>query len=110
MLCVRKKNTDKIEYEKFFGKESIECFLRDLELKVASSFEPFVLCGREDEETQKAKELLDGVGIEYRFAHVESDELLPQLISGLTSFIGLEQIARVASYVKHKKSLPERSY
>ncbi len=66
----------------------------------------YILIGDESEDTTIAKELLDEAGIEYRFAYCRTMRgPLPQLVSGLTSFVGLGQISRVAKHAQnHTKS------
>jgi len=65
----------------------------------ATSF--YILIGREDEKTQIARQLLDAAGLDYRFAHADiSEEPLPQLVSGLNTFIGIEQISRIAGWAR----------
>jgi hypothetical protein len=57
----------------------------------------YILIGREDRDTRIAKKLLSEAGVDYTFAHAGiSEGALPQLISGLNSFVGLEQISRLA--------------
>jgi len=57
----------------------------------------YILIGDESEDTTIAKELLDEAGIEYRFAYCRAMRgPLPQLVSGLTSLVGLGQISRIA--------------
>jgi len=66
----------------------------------------YILIGREDEKTQIARKLLDAAGLNYRFAHADiSEEPLPQLVSGLNTFIGLEQISRVAAWAQHNNDV-----
>ena len=56
-----------------------------------------ILIGREDRDTNIARQLLSDAGVEYRFAHADiSEGTLPQLVSGLSTFVGLDQIARLA--------------
>jgi len=62
----------------------------------------YILIGREDDKTRIARQLLDSAGLSYTFAHADiSEEPLPQLVSGLNTFIGLEQISRVAAWAQH---------
>jgi len=57
----------------------------------------FVLIGGQDADTDLARRALDEAGVRYRFAYAESTgEASPQLISGLMSFVGLEQILQFA--------------
>ena len=57
----------------------------------------YILIGDESEDTTIARGLLDEAGIEYRFAYCRAMRgPLPQLVSGLTSFVGLGQISRIA--------------
>jgi hypothetical protein len=57
----------------------------------------YILIGCEDRDTSIARGLLHDAGIEYSFAHADfSDGTLPQLVSGLNTYIGLEQISRLA--------------
>ena len=61
----------------------------------------YILIGREDKDTYFAKQLLSNAGIEYRFAHADiSEGALPQLVSGLNSFVGLDQISRLTKRVQ----------
>ena len=71
--------------------------------------EDYTLIGRNGlSSTEKARELLDGAGINYHFAQADIDEgVLPQLIGGLTAFIGLEQIARAIYRHKRRALQPE---
>jgi hypothetical protein len=63
-----------------------------------SGSSPYILIGREDTKTELARKMLAEAGLAYRFAYADiSEGLLPQLLSGLNVFIGLEQISRVAA-------------
>jgi hypothetical protein len=69
----------------------------------------FILIGSHDSDTQMAKEMLDAAGVRYRFAY--GDPMggpWPQLISGLVSFVGLEQISQVASRAERGGALASR--
>ena len=60
-----------------------------------------ILIGREDRDTNLARQVLRDAGVEYRFAHAGvSEGTLPQLISGLNTFVGLDQISRLAKRVQ----------
>ncbi len=67
----------------------------------------YILIGDESEDTTTAKELLNQAGIEYRFAYCSAMRgPLPQLVSGLSSFVGLGQISRIAKRAQnHTKSV-----
>ena len=66
----------------------------------------YILIGDESEDTTVARELLDKAGIEYRFAYCRSMRgPLPQLVSGLSSFVGLGQISRVAKRAQNNSKL-----
>jgi len=66
----------------------------------------YILIGDESEDTNIAKELLDEAGIEYRFAFCRAMRgPLPQLVSGLSSFVGLGQISRVAKRAQNNAKL-----
>lgn len=59
-------------------------------------------------DTRKAKELLDGAGIEYLFAAGDRmSEFLPQLSSGLVTYVGLERIANFVCRAEHERKLRE---
>lgn len=61
----------------------------------------YILIGREDRDTNIARRLLTDAGLQYSFAHADiSEGTLPQLVSGLTTFVGLEQISRLAKRVQ----------
>lgn len=61
----------------------------------------YILIGRENRDTDIAKQLLNDAGVEYSFAHADiSEGTLPQLVSGLSTFVGLEQISRLAKRAK----------
>ena len=63
----------------------------------------FTLIGGYDSDTDLARNMLDNAGVKYRFAFGEPTEgLWPQLISGLMSVAGLEQISRVASRARNR--------
>ena len=67
----------------------------------------YILIGREDKDTYFARQLLSDAGIEYRFAHADiSEGTLPQLVSGLNTFVGLDQISRLT---KKRMQLNHRS-
>jgi hypothetical protein len=62
---------------------------------------PYILIGREDAKTELARKMLGDAGLAYQFAYADvSEGLLPQLLTGLNVFIGLEQISRVAARVR----------
>jgi hypothetical protein len=67
----------------------------------------YILIGDESEDTTIARELLDNARIEYRFAYCRAMRgPLPQLVSGLSNFVGLGQISRVAKRAQnHAKSV-----
>lgn len=66
----------------------------------------YILIGDESEDTTIAKELLDEAGIVYRFAYCRAMRgPLPQLVSGLTSFVGLGQISRIAKRAQNNAKL-----
>jgi len=66
----------------------------------------YILIGDESEDTTIAKELLDEAGIEYRFAYCRAMRgPLPQLVSGISSFVGLGQISRVAKRAQNNAKL-----
>jgi hypothetical protein len=61
----------------------------------------YILIGREDRDTNIARQLLSDAGVDYSFAHADiSEGTLPQLVSGLSTFVGLEQISRLAKRAK----------
>ena len=64
------------------------------------------LVGDEGRDTQIAKKLLDEAGISYCFALADiSEGTLPQLLSGLSNYVGLDQIGRMVERYKHRRSL-----
>ncbi|OHB77896.1 MAG: hypothetical protein A2Z25_07990 [Planctomycetes bacterium RBG_16_55_9] len=61
----------------------------------------YILVGREDTKTVLARKMLNEAGVAYRFAYADvSEGPLPQLLGGLNTFIGLEQISRVVARVR----------
>jgi len=65
----------------------------------------YILIGCENRDTDIAKQLLNDAGVEYSFAHADiSEGTLPQLVSGLSTFVGLEQIFRLAKRVQRNHS------
>ncbi len=63
----------------------------------------YVLIGDQNPDTDLAKKVLEEAGVEYRFAYGEAvGEPWPQLISGFTSFAGLEQISHFASRAQRR--------
>ena len=61
----------------------------------------YILIGRENRDTDIARQLLSDAGVNYSFAHADiSEGTLPQLVSGLSTFVGLEQISRLAKRAK----------
>ena len=67
----------------------------------------FILIGGYDRDTRLAREMLDNAGVRYRFAFGEATGgAWPQLVSGLMSFVGLEQISRVASRAGNRVGPP----
>ena len=61
-----------------------------------------------DEDTKEAARLLDEAGFPYRYAHCNSlNGIMPQLLSGLTDYVGLGKIGRVARRYKQRHSLVE---
>jgi hypothetical protein len=61
----------------------------------------YILIGREDTKTELARQMLSDAGLSYSFAYADiSEGPLPQLLAGLNTFIGLEQISRLAARVR----------
>ncbi len=61
----------------------------------------YILIGREDTKTELARKMLAEAGISCSFACADiSEGPLPQLLAGLNTFVGLEQISRLAARVR----------
>jgi len=61
----------------------------------------YILIGGEDRDTDIARQLLGDAGVDYSFAHADiSEGTLPQLVCGLSTFVGLDQISRLAKRIR----------
>lgn len=73
-----------------------------------SGFTPYILIGRDDAKTKCARKMLKEAGLRHRFAYADiSEGPLPQLLTGLNVFIGLEQISRLAARARRNHQVAE---